>query len=109
MNPCLFSDVTGFRTNCTCLSACEVRVFGPELSYAALSSLSVDSIIAAAEKREQKNYQKALEAQQRVRPSAHSPSPRLDLRRSSLLGLLVGLAAPPAGLALTGLPARRAL
>ena len=33
----------------------------------------------------------------------------LAAKAAGVLGLLVGLAAPPAGLALTGLPARRAL
>ena len=59
--------MSGFRVEgCECPDACEVFSYGAELSYAALSTLSVESLLTSDVDRITANYHKALEIRQRV-------------------------------------------
>ena len=60
-----FSDVTGFRySDCECPDACLVKAYGAELSYAALSYLSVESLLKTNISDLSFKYHRALEMQQ---------------------------------------------
>ena len=61
----IFPDVTGFRySDCECPDACLVKAYGAELSYAALSPLSVDNLLRANISDLSFKYHRALEMQQ---------------------------------------------
>ena len=59
------TDVSGFRfTNCHCPDACGVKSYGVDLSYAALSTLSVDSLLEENTTNLSWKYHQALEIEQ---------------------------------------------
>ena len=61
----LFSDVSGFRySDCECPDACLVKAYGAELSYASLSSLSVDTLLKENTSDLSFKYHRALEIKQ---------------------------------------------
>ena len=67
INTCMlrYLDVDGFHvTDCDCPDACEVKSYGVDLSYAALSTLSVDSLLDEDVDNLTWKYHRALEIQQ---------------------------------------------
>lgn len=60
-------DVYGYQLdNCDCPDACRVYSYGAEMSYAALSSLSVDNMLHSNTTTLEKKYRHALEIRHRV-------------------------------------------
>ena len=59
------SDVTGFQfSDCECPNGCQVKEYGAELSYAALSTLSVNSLLNASTSDLRSKYHHVLQIQQ---------------------------------------------